>query len=103
MTDRIVQFGHSFFEALDQALPESRTTGGNASASDFLLFELPPVRDLLAADFEGHTVVLPPGGPVRVYIGSGTLVERFALYATLIDEKTVEVLDIYIEQFEQID
>lgn len=103
MTDRIVRFTQSFFRALDEALPQSRTSDGNASASDFLLFELPPVRDLMASDFERHTVVFPPGGHVRVYLGSGTLVERFALFATLVGQDTVEVLDIGIEPFESFD
>ena len=38
------------------------------------MFDLPRVRDMLAADFEGCTTLVPPGEKVRVFVGSGSLV-----------------------------
>ena len=93
---RVVRFAPVFFRSLDELLPEGRTAEGFPSATDFLMFDLPPARDLLAADFEGCTVVVPPGGMVRVFIGVGLLVPYFALFALLAGDGAVEVLDIAI-------
>ena len=54
MTQRTVRFASSFFRALDAHFPEARSADGQPSATDFLVFDLPPVRDLLAADLEGY-------------------------------------------------
>ena len=97
MTLRVVRFAGSFFQRLDELLPESRGPDGSPSATDFLLHDLPPVRDLLAMDFEARTLVVPPGGSVRVYIGSGALVGRFVIFATLANDGAVEVLDLDID------
>jgi hypothetical protein len=35
------------------------------------------VRDKLGEDFEGCTLLVPPGLNVRVFIGSGALVDEF--------------------------
>ena len=77
----VVRFTPSFFEELDRLLPAERRNDGTPSATDFLLLDLPAVRDRLAADFEAVTVVVPPEGDVRVCVAAGVLVERFALYA----------------------
>jgi hypothetical protein len=46
------------------------------------LLDLPRVRDRLATDYEGNT--LPTDDPdVRVYIGAGLLVGRFAIFVAL--------------------
>jgi hypothetical protein len=97
VTSRVVRFGGLFFERLDELLPETRGTDGTPSSSDFLFYDLPPVRDLLAADFEGQTVAVPPGDEVRVYIGSGVLVGRFALFATIAADGAIEVLDVELD------
>lgn len=52
MPERQVRFTHSFFDQLDVLLPAERGADGSPSATDFLLYELPRIRDLLAADFE---------------------------------------------------
>ena len=96
MSARVVRFVPYFFDRLDELLPESRTTEGSPSATDFLMFDLPRVRDMLAADFEGCTTLVPPGEKVRVFVGSGSLVPYFALFAVVAADRLVEVLDIEI-------
>lgn len=70
----VVRCSASFFERLDELLPEARTTEGGPSATDFLLYDLAPIRDLLAADLIGMTSPAVPDGGVRVYVGAGVLV-----------------------------
>ncbi len=97
MKARAVRFGGMFFERLDELLPEVRGGNGTPSSADFLLYDLPPVRDLLAADFHGQTVAVPPGNEIRVYIGSGVLVGRFALFAMLGVDGAGEVMDLELD------
>ena len=98
MTQRTVRFAASFFRALDAQFPEARSAYGQSSATDFLVFELPPVRDLLAADMEGNSLLVPPGDDIYAYVGSGVLVWRFVLYLTLAGDGAVEVLDIEVDE-----
>jgi hypothetical protein len=85
VADRQVRFTEQFFDRLDQLLPDERGHDGTPSVTDFLLLELPAVRDDLAEDFEHRT--LPTDDPdVRVYIGTGVLVRAYAIYASLVDD-----------------
>jgi hypothetical protein len=80
--ERQVRFTEQFFDRLDLLLPGERGADGSPSVTDFLLLDLPRVRDRLAANYEGHT--LPTDDPdVRVYIGAGLLVSRFAIFIVL--------------------
>jgi hypothetical protein len=73
MVDRRVRFFPNFFDELDAQLPADRTADGVPLAADFLVFDLPPIRDLLAADVELATVeLLSP--PLRVMVAAGTRV-----------------------------
>lgn len=82
MADREVRFTERFFDRLDLLLPAERGADGTPSVTDFLVFDLPAVRDDLARDFEGRT--LPTDDPdVWVYIGTGVLVGAFAVYVAL--------------------
>ena len=55
MTDRAVRFTESFFERLEELLPSERGADGTPSITDFLVLEVPGLRDGLAAD----VVLLP--------------------------------------------
>jgi hypothetical protein len=91
VADRVVRFTAGFFERLDSLFPEERSPEGGPSATDFLLYELPRIRDQLAADFEGTT--LPADEPpVRVWVGSGVLVRHLAVYGYIDDDGAVEVI-----------
>ncbi len=95
MTERRVRFTEGFFERLDALLPEERSADGTPSATDFIVFEVPPIRDRLASDVLGTT--LPTGNPsVRVGVASGVLVSRIAVYAHVAADE-VEVFDLDID------
>lgn len=97
MPDRLVRFLPQFFDELDDQLPDQRGSQGSPSAADFLLYDLPPIRDLLASGFERNTLEVPGAEPLRVLIGSGTLVRAVAIYAYLDDDDTVAVIGIDIQ------
>ncbi len=95
MTRRVVRFSGFFFDRLDDILGDVRGEDGAPSTTDFLVYDLPPVCDLLAEDFEGQTMPFPANSKdIRVYVGSGVLVSRFALIMALCIDGTVEVLDV---------
>ena len=56
MPDRLVQYLPQSFDELDEQLPDRRGSDGSPSAADFLLYDPPPIRDLLASDFERNTL-----------------------------------------------
>ena len=97
MPDRLVQFLPQFFDELDEQLPDQRGSEGSPSAADFLLYDLPPIRDLLASGFERNTLEVIGAEPLRVLIGSGTLVRAVAIYAYLADDDTVAVIGVEIQ------
>jgi hypothetical protein len=87
--ERIVRFTEQFFNRLDSLLPEGRGADGTPSVTDFIVHELPRVRDRLAEDFEANTTAAEQAD-VRVYVSSGILVEVIAVYAALDDDGNVE-------------
>lgn len=95
MADRVVRFATQFFDRLDELLPAERSPDGAPSAADFLLYDLPRIRDQLAADFEANTLPAEDD-PVRVWVGSGVVVENVALFAYLADDDSVEVISLLI-------
>lgn len=96
MPERQVRFTEQFFDRLDELLPTERSADGGPSVTDFLLLDLPRVRDRLVGDFEQST--LPTGEPgTRVFIGSGVLVTRFAIFVAL-ESGIVEAFWLTIER-----
>jgi len=92
---RQVRVASTFFDRLDELLPEERSATGVASTADFLLHEIPPLIDLLADDYEDATLEVPGVPDVRVLIASGVLVAHLAMYVVLADDDAVEI--IYLE------
>lgn len=92
---RQVRVAPSFFDRLDELLPEERSADGVASTADFLLHEIPPLIDLLAVEYEAATVEVEGVQDVRVLIATGVLVPHLALYVVLADDDAVEI--IYLE------
>ena len=82
MAERVVRFTEQFFRRLEWLLPEDRSPDGTPSITDLLLYDLPRVRDRLAADYERNTLATDDT-EVRVYIGAGALVSRFAIFTVL--------------------
>jgi hypothetical protein len=100
VTFRAVRFLPFFFDRLDDLLGESRDGEGGPSSTDFLLLDLPRIRDVLANEYEVRTTPIPPGNHVRAYIGSGVLVGAFALYSIIGDDGAIEVIDIELDGLE---
>ena len=84
-----------FFDRLDLLLPSERGADGTPSITDFLLFDLPRVRDDLVADYEANTLATDDPD-VRLFIGAGLLVRRYAIYVALEDD-VIEAFWIAIE------
>ena len=91
-----VRFAPSFFAVLDDQLPEHRSSTGSPSANDFLVFDLPRVRDQLARNFERFTSLARPGEFVHVYIRAGAIVPYFVLYLVQAEQGVIDVLDVKI-------
>jgi hypothetical protein len=87
-----------FFTSLDEQLLAERPRDGQPSVTDFLVFDVPTIRDRLAEDLEGCTTTVPPGHRVLAYIGSGILVSYFIAYVILRSDEVVEVVDIEIDR-----
>jgi hypothetical protein len=94
-TRRQVRVAPSFFDRLDELLPEERSATGIPSTADFLLHEMPPLIDLLALDYEAATLEVKDVPEVRVLIATGVLLAHLALYVVLADDNAVEI--IYLE------
>ena len=101
VTERLVRFQPSFFADLDNVLPSERSPFGAPSATDFLLYDLPPVRDVLASDFERRTVPVASGDRLRMFVGSGTLVRTLVVYAYLADDDHVDAVGLELEIFDE--
>ncbi len=104
MPDRIVRFLQSFFDDLDSQLPVERSASGEPSATDFLLYELPRLRDQLASDFVGNTLSLAGFAQLRMLIATGTLVHSVAIYAYIDenDDVAVVALDIALRTGDEL-
>jgi hypothetical protein len=92
VTERTVRFTESFFERLEELLPAERGADGTPSITDFLVLEVPGLRDGLAADAVRLTRPTTIDG-VRVYINGGVLVPAVMMYM-FVDDLDVEVFDI---------
>lgn len=92
MTERLVRFSEGFFERLEELLPAERGSDGTPSITDFLVLELPGLRDGLAHDALRLTRATGVVG-IRSYINSGVLVPAVLMYM-FVDDHDVEVFDI---------
>jgi hypothetical protein len=79
VSERQIRFTEQFFDRLDVVLPSERGSDGTPSVTDFLLLDLPRVRDRLVSNYLGNTLATDDPD-VRVYIGAGVLVSRYAIF-----------------------
>ena len=96
MAKRLVRFTEQFFDRLAWLLPEERGADGTPSITDFLVHDLPTVKDRLAEDYERNTLATDDP-EVRVYIGAGALVSRYAIF-TALEGDDVEAFWLTIEE-----
>ncbi|MGI8683941.1 MAG: hypothetical protein ACR2MO_02360 [Acidimicrobiales bacterium] len=94
---RQVRVSPSFFDRLDELLPEERKADGRPSATDFLLHELPSIIDLLATGYERVTLDVEEVPDVRVVVTAGRLLARVAIYVALAGDDAVEVIYLDVE------
>jgi hypothetical protein len=91
-TRRVVRVAPTFFERLDELLPEERSAAGVPSATDFLLHEIPPLIDRLAYDYERATFEAPDAPELRVMIAFGHLIPQMVIYTELASDGAVEIV-----------
>lgn len=95
---RTVILEDEFFERLNAQAPETRSSLGVPSRTDLLAYDIPPLMDLLADDYEGVTLPVPGTLSLRVLVQGGRFVRSIVLWTELLDE-VVRVFDIGIESF----
>ncbi|MCA1705063.1 MAG: hypothetical protein LC808_18100 [Actinobacteria bacterium] len=94
---RQVRVGEGFFRRLDEQLGPGRGPGGEPSATDFLVRELPDVVERFATDFDGLPEVVEGFSGGRMLIARGLLVRAFAVYGLLIDDGAIELIGIDLD------
>ncbi|HAP75942.1 MAG TPA: hypothetical protein DCR14_07655 [Acidimicrobiaceae bacterium] len=92
MTERRVRFTEDFFDLLERLLPAERGEDGTPSVTDFLAFEVPPLRDLFAVDVVRVTLETSIPG-IRAYIGAGLLVPALLIHVA-VDDHDVEAFHL---------
>jgi hypothetical protein len=95
---RQVRVTQSFFDRLDELLPDERGADATPSTADFLLHEIPAIIDRLAEDFEGSTLNVAAVPDVRVLIVAGVLIPYVAVYAVLAPDDAVEIIYLDVDQ-----
>lgn len=94
---RQVRVAPSFFERLDELLPEHRSAKGDPSTTDFLLHEIPAIIDHLAEDFDSVTLTVEGVPGVRVLVTAGILVPFIAVYAVAAVDGAVDIIHLDID------
>ena len=94
---RQVRVSQTFFDRLDELLPEERSADGFPSATDFLLHEIPAVIDRLAIAFEESTTPFVAGSDIRVLVTAGVFIDLMAVYAVISNDGAVEIIYLEIE------
>jgi hypothetical protein len=97
VTRRIVRTSPAFFEQLDQQLGASRGPSGEPSATDFLVLELPAIVEALATRFRELPEAVEGVPDARMAIGTGKLVQAFAVYGLLMGDESVELIGVEID------
>ncbi len=97
MPDRVVRFTEQFFAQLEALLPEERGGDGTPSITDFLLLDLPAIRDRLATAYERVTMTTADPD-VRAYVGAGILIARVAVFVALDVAGSVEAFWIEFDE-----
>jgi hypothetical protein len=95
--DRRVRFTEQFFNRLDSLLAEERSASGEPSVTDFIVHELPRIRDGLAEDFEANTMGTPDP-EVRAYMAGGVLFSSIAVYTAIDDDGDIHAFWLSIDR-----
>ena len=96
MTRRRFTVLPEFFDRLDNLLPSERTEAGTPSATDFIVYDLSPILDALAEDFDNETLPLP-GSSERVVIKAGITATFIAILVRLAPDDSIEVISVELD------
>ena len=96
MTRRRFTVLPEFFDRVDELLPSERSATGTPSATDFIVYDLSPILDALAEDYEHETLPIP-GTTERVVITSGITAKFIAISVRLAPDDTIEVISVELE------
>ncbi len=81
MSDRrVVRVSSDFFDQLDRQLGTERGPGGEPSATDLIVVDLPTVVERFATRFEDLPEAVEGVGEARVVVGTGEVVRAFVVY-----------------------
>lgn len=94
---RIVRVTDAFFEQLDRYLGSDRGDGGEPSATDFLVLELPAIVERFATGFDDLPEIVDGVAAGRMLITSGVLVRSVAVFGLETSSTTIDLIGITIE------
>ena len=96
MTRRRFTVLSEFFDRLDELLPSERSESGTPSATDFIVYDLSPILDALAEDYEKEMLPLP-GTSERVVVKTGITVRFIAISVKLASDDSIEVVSVELD------
>jgi hypothetical protein len=85
------------YEDLDRYLGPERGPNGEPSTADFLRFDLLPLIDVIAEEFDNLPVALPGHPDYRVLITAGRLVARVSIMGMLTADGSVELIQLDLD------
>lgn len=94
MNRREVRVADSLFEELDAQLGSERGAGGEPSATDFIVVDLPRIVEEFALRFEDLPEAMPGVGAARMLIGVGALVSAYVVHGVETSAGVVELVGI---------
>ncbi|MBA2282741.1 MAG: hypothetical protein H0W25_16145 [Acidimicrobiia bacterium] len=94
---RLVRVSEAFFLQLDQQLGQDRGRNGEASATDFLVVDLPAVVERFATDFDELAEAVDGVAEVRMLVNTGRVVRAFAVFGLLVDDGSVELIGVEVD------
>ncbi len=91
---REVRVAESFFEELDSQLPAERGPGGEPSATDFLVMDLPAIVEQFSSRFDELPEAVPGLPSVRMFIGTSVLVRAYVVHGVKLSDGAVELVGV---------
>lgn len=94
---RRVRVAESFFEQLDELLPQDRGPHGDPSATDFLVIDLPSIVDEFATGFDALPEVIEGVPSARMLIKVGRLVGRFVVFGLEAADGSIDLIGLDLD------
>lgn len=95
---RNVRVDPRFFEELDAQLGPVRGANGEPSSTDFLIVDLPTIVEEFAERFDDLAVAYPDRPDYRLLVTTGRLVATSLVIGQLLDDSSIVLLGIEIDQ-----